>query len=104
MTSSSRSSNQFFGTTTANLATNPVASVVVIEPATFDSYRLRLEHVRSETDGPAFERMHQQIEAIAALTGMSGVFGLRSVEVFRVAECHRVVAELHDDDNDNGRG
>ena len=90
-------SNQFFGKTVANLVDNPYASVVVIEPSTFASYQLCLEHLRSETEGPAFERMHDQIEAIAALTGMSGVFSLRAVEVFRVVDCHRVPAAVFDE-------
>ena len=89
-------SNQFFGTTTNNIAENPAASVVVIEPATFESYQLLLEHVRSETDGAAFERMNRQIEAIASLTGMSGVFRLRALEVFRVSECTVVPAGPHE--------
>ena len=59
-------SNQFFTKTTANLAENPIASVVVIEPETFASYSLVLEHVRTETHGATFDRMHHHIEAIAS--------------------------------------
>ena len=85
-------SNQFFTKTTANIAENAVASAIVIEPATFDTYGLRLEHVRSETSGSTFERMHGAIEAIASLTGMAGVFRLRAVEVFRVIDITQLSA------------
>lgn len=85
-------SNQFFTKTIANLAENPLASAVVIDPDTFDSYTLLLRHVRSETQGRTFDRMHADIEAIAALTGMAGVFGLRAVEVFRVLQIAPVSA------------
>ena len=85
-------SNQFFSTTVANLAENPVASVMVIDPESFITYRLTLEHVRSETSGAVFDQMDRRIEAIASLTGMAGVFALRAAEVFRVTECQPVAA------------
>ena len=79
-------SNQFFSKTTRNLAENPRASVVVIDPVTYDAYRLTIEYERTERRGPLFDRLHHDIEAIAALTGMQGVFKLRSADVYRVVE------------------
>jgi adenylate cyclase len=79
-------SNQFFSKTTRNLAENPRASVVVIDPVTYDSYRLTVVYERTERRGPVFERLHRDIEAIAALTGMTGVFKLKSADVYRVVE------------------
>ncbi|HYD10020.1 MAG TPA: pyridoxamine 5'-phosphate oxidase family protein, partial [Acidimicrobiales bacterium] len=79
-------SNQFFSKTMRNLAENPRASLVLIDPTTFDSYRLTLSYVRTERRGPVFDRLHRDIEAIAAITGMSGVFKLKSADVYRVDE------------------
>ena len=79
-------SNQFFSKTTRNLTENPRASVVVIDPVTYDSYRLTVVYERTERRGPVFDRLHRDIEAIAALTGMAGVFKLKGADVYRVVE------------------
>jgi len=79
-------SNQFFSKTTRNLAENPRASVVVVDPVSYDSYRLTLTYERTERRGPVFERLHRDIEAVAALTGMAGVFKLKSADIYRVVE------------------
>ena len=83
-------SNQFLSKTQQNLAENPRGSLVLIDPRTFDAYRLTIEYERTERRGPLFDRLHNDIEAIAALTGMSGVFKLRSADVYRVVELDRV--------------
>jgi predicted pyridoxine 5'-phosphate oxidase superfamily flavin-nucleotide-binding protein len=79
-------SNQFFSKTMRNLAENPNACVVVIDPTTYSSYRMMLQYERTERRGPIFERLRRDVDAIAALTGMSGVFKLRSADVYRVVE------------------
>ena len=83
-------SNQFFSKTMRNLAENPRASLVLIDPRVFDVYRLTIEYERTEKRGPLFDRLHHDIEAIAALTGMQGVFKLRSADVYRVVELEPV--------------
>jgi hypothetical protein len=83
-------SNQFFSKTMRNLAENPVASALLIDPLAFEEYRLGLQYERTERRGPLFERLHRDIEAIAALTGMTGVFKLRSADVYRVIEIDRL--------------
>jgi predicted pyridoxine 5'-phosphate oxidase superfamily flavin-nucleotide-binding protein len=79
-------SNQFFSKTVRNLAENPRASVLVIDPLEYKGYRLTLVWERTERRGPLFDRLHRDIEAIAALTGMQGVFKLRSADVYRVVQ------------------
>jgi len=79
-------SNQFLSKTQRNLAENPYGSLVVIDPLVYDTYKLAVVYERSEKRGPLFDRMHRDIEAIAALTGMSGIFKLRSADVYRVTE------------------
>lgn len=90
-------SNQFFSKTTRNLAENPMACVVVIDPTSYDTYRLLVQYERTERRGPLFERLRRDIDAIAALTGMEGVFKLRSADVYRVLELELVRARVHDD-------
>jgi adenylate cyclase len=85
-------SNQFFSKTTRNLAENPRASVVVIDPRTYDSFKLTLRYERTERRGPLFERLSRDIDAIAALTGMTDVFKLRSADVYRVNEIEQTPA------------
>ena len=89
-------SNQFFSKTIQNLAANPRACICVVDPFTFDSYRLVLHYERTERRGPLFDRMRRDIDAIAALTGMEGVFKLRSADVYRVIELDLVVAAVHE--------
>jgi predicted pyridoxine 5'-phosphate oxidase superfamily flavin-nucleotide-binding protein len=90
-------SNQFFSKTVRNLAENPFGCVVVIDPVTFDSYKLLVQYERTERRGPLFERLRRDVDAIAALTGMEGVFKLRSADVYRVLELERVPAAVHED-------
>ena len=83
-------SNQFWSKTTANLADNPRASVLVTDSQTFETYRLALSFERRETDGPIFERLRISIDAIAKMMGMEGIFSLRSADVYRVLGCDRI--------------
>jgi predicted pyridoxine 5'-phosphate oxidase superfamily flavin-nucleotide-binding protein len=83
-------SNQFFSKTVRNLAENPRASVLVIDPVEYGCYRLTLRYERTERRGPLFDRLSRDIDAIAALTGMSDVFKLRSADVYRVIELERI--------------
>ena len=78
-------SHQFFNKTTRNVRENPHATACVTHPETFETWDLELEYDHSETDGPVFEAMDMQIEAIASMTGMKGIFKLRSADVYRVA-------------------
>jgi adenylate cyclase len=90
-------SNQFFSKTVRNLAENPHACVVVIDPVTFDSYKLDVQYERTERRGPIFERLRRDIDAVAALTGMEGVFKLKSADVYRVVELEQILAKVHEE-------
>lgn len=79
-------SNQFFGKTSANLAENPSASVLVTCSQTYATYRIGCRFERTESDGPLFDRMQADLAAISALMGMEDVFVLRGVDVYRVLE------------------
>lgn len=80
-------SNQFFNKTRANIRENPFAQAIVVSPETGDQYRLDLHYEGTETEGPVFHRMKTRLDAVASQTGMSHVFALRGVDVYRVLEC-----------------
>jgi adenylate cyclase len=67
--------------------------VIVVSPATADQYRLDLQYLRTENDGPAFDRMNTRLEAVASQSGMSRVFKLRGVDVYEVLDCRPVSVE-----------
>ena len=86
-------SHQFFNKTKRNIEENPRAVVWVVNPETFESWDLELEFVRSETSGSVFEVMEMQIEAIASMVGMKGIFKLRAADIFRVISAAKAVGE-----------
>jgi predicted pyridoxine 5'-phosphate oxidase superfamily flavin-nucleotide-binding protein len=81
---------QFFNKTRENVLANPRAAVAVIDPGTAVQYRLALEYLRTETEGPLFERMKAKLAGIASHSGMSGVFRLRGADVYRVLAIERL--------------
>jgi adenylate cyclase len=85
---------QFFNKTRKNTQENPRAQVIVVQPGTANQFRLDLQYLRTEADGPVFERMNTRLKAIASQTGMSNVFKLRGVDVYEVLECRPVSADV----------
>jgi adenylate cyclase len=83
-------SNQFFSKTARNLAENPRASVLLVDPITYDEYRLRLVYERTDRRGPVFDQLRADVDALAALQGMEGVFALRAADIYRVAEVEQM--------------
>jgi hypothetical protein len=88
-------SNQFFSKTARNLAENPRASVLLIEPRSYAQFRLHLAYERTERRGPVFERLRGDIEALAALVGMQGVFKLQAADIYRVIDIEAVPTALN---------
>jgi len=87
-------SYQFFNKTRANILENPRAQVLVVSPENAEQYRLDLSYLRTETEGPSFERMKIRLDAVASQSGMSHVFKLRGVDLFEVIDCRPVSMEF----------
>jgi adenylate cyclase len=83
-------SNQFLSKSARNLAENPRGSLLLIEPATHDEYRLTIAYERTERRGRVFEDLRAEVDAIAAMTGMQDVFRLRAADIYRVTDIARV--------------
>jgi uncharacterized protein len=81
---------QFFSKTIRNVRENPRAFVCVFDIPGQAHWALELAFERSETQGPIFDAMDMQIEAIASMTGMSGIFKLRAADIYRVLSVEKV--------------
>ncbi len=86
-------SNQFFSKTVRNLAEHPRASMMLIDPTTYDEYRLTIEFERTVRKGPIFQKLREDVDEAAAFHGMQGVFKLRAADIFRVLDVERVNLE-----------
>lgn len=80
---------QFFNKTSANLDANPFAQALVMDPQTADQFVLALRFLQTETEGPVFDAVAANLDAIASQTGMGSVFRLRGVDIHRVLDCRR---------------
>ncbi len=77
-------SYQFFNKTRRNVLANPRVQLLLIQPFTAAQYRLSLEYLRTETDGPLFQAMKAKLADIASHAGMSGVFRLLGSDIYRI--------------------
>lgn len=89
-------SNQFMSKTSRNLAENPRASLLLMDPVSHSEYRLTVRYERTDRRGPVFERLRDDVDKVAALSGMRDVFRLRSADIFRVLD----IAVIVDQDSD----
>ena len=78
-------SNQFFNKTKRNVAENPFAYASIINPTTLGMHNLELEFQHTEAEGDLFDEMEMKLEAIASMSGMSGIFRLLGADVYKVA-------------------
>ena len=83
---------QFFSKTIRNVRENPNACLCLNDLHGRRSWLLDLEYEHSESEGPIFEAMDMQIEAIASYSGMSGIFKLKSADIYKVRAVRQVTA------------
>lgn len=86
--------NQFFSKTVENIEQNPRAQITLIRPSTGQQVRLDVVFVRREGEGELFEQLRAELDAIASLMGMQGVFRLKSADVYRVVRCEPVPSDV----------
>ena len=80
-------SRQFFNKTRLNLDANPFSQVRVVDPTGINEYAIDLEYLYTETEGPTFDAMKANLEAIASQAGHAQVFRLRGVDIHRALRC-----------------
>jgi len=77
---------QFFNKTYRNIRDNHQATVYVTDPDTAAQYRLALLFRHTETGGSLFNAIKAKLAGIASDTGMTGVFQLKGVDIYRVLD------------------
>ncbi|HYM32992.1 MAG TPA: GAF domain-containing protein [Candidatus Cybelea sp.] len=82
-------SYQFFNKTRENVLATARATVQVVDPVTGAVYRLSLQYLRTESEGPLFESMKAKLAGIASHTGMEAVFRLLGSDIYRVLDIER---------------
>ena len=85
---------QFFNKSRKNLLENPKAQVLLVEPATFRQFQLDLIYEATLTEGPVFERLRVNLDAVASQVGMSHIFSLRGADIFQVLNCRAVAGNF----------
>jgi hypothetical protein len=78
---------QFMNKSRINIDENPQAQVIVVNPSGGDQFALDTHYLRTETEGPIFDAVAANLDAIASMTGMTGVFRLRGVDIHSVLAC-----------------
>lgn len=83
-------SHQFFSKTIHNLQSVPFAMAQTFDPRNLDMWLFRLRHVETQYEGPVFDQMEMQLEALGSMTGTTGLWQLKSAEVFEVENVERL--------------
>lgn len=78
-------SYQFFNKTKANIAENPYASVLIVDPVGIQ-FRLSMQYERTEFDGQTFDRIRIKLDAVASMSGMSDILRLKGVDIYLVTD------------------
>jgi hypothetical protein len=95
---------QFFSKTARNIADNPFVEIRCMDPATGDRWVIAGRFTHRETDGPLFDRMDMQLEAVASMTGMTGVFKLRGADIYEVLHIERLALARPGSSDDTSQG
>src|SRR6188768_4117416 len=87
-------SYQFFNRSRENVLATRRAALTLDDPYTGAGVVLQLEYLRTETEGPVFERLRAKLMGVASHVGMDQVFHLRCADIYRVVELRRVPGRL----------
>jgi adenylate cyclase len=83
-------SYQFFNRSRENVLATKRAALTLDDPYTGAGVVLQLEYLRTETEGPVFERLRAKLMGVASHAGMDQVFHLRGADIYRVLELRHV--------------
>jgi len=83
-------SYQFFNRSRENVLATKRACLTLDDPYTGAGVVLQLEYLRTETEGPVFERLRAKLMGVASHSGMDQVFHLRGADIYRVLELRLV--------------
>ncbi len=83
-------SYQFFNRSRENVLATKRACLTLDDPYTGAGVVLQLEYLRTETEGPLFERLRAKLMGVASHGGMDQVFHLRGADVYKVIELRLV--------------
>jgi hypothetical protein len=67
-----------------NLREVPYVTLHTNDPRTLDIWQITARHTETQRQGPVFDQMAMQLEAIAAMTGTAGLWNLKAAEIFEV--------------------
>ena len=81
---------QFFNTTRKNVLATKRAALAVDDPVSGAGVVMQIEYLRTETEGPIFERLRAKLDGIASHSGMQNVFKLRGADIYLVRSIRRV--------------
>jgi len=81
---------QFLNRARANVLATGRVALSVEDPITGVSVLLQLRYVRTDTEGPVFQRLYAKLAGIAAQTGMEKVFQLRGADLYRVESLRKL--------------
>ncbi|MGB3069549.1 MAG: GAF domain-containing protein [Ottowia sp.] len=75
---------QFFNRSRDNVLATRRACLMLEDPGSGANVVLQLRYLRTEAEGPLFERLRAKLAGIAAHTGMEHVFRLRGADIYEV--------------------
>lgn len=81
---------QFFNRSRENVLATRRAALALEDPYSGAAVELQIEYLRTETEGPVFERLRAKLSGVASHAGMDKVFHLRGADIYKVLELRRV--------------
>jgi hypothetical protein len=81
---------QFFSKTIRNIRSNKQVCAMLFDPVELAHWILHIRFQQSMTEGPVFDEMDMQIEAIASMSGMSGIFKLKAADIYEVVSVEQI--------------
>ena len=82
--------NQFFNKTIRNIQENPFLCAIVTCPIKYKMWKLVLRFIESQSSGIIFEKMKLQLEVIASMQQMTGVFVLRAADIYELVSIEKL--------------